>query len=704
ANMRYPGGLLVKEFTTDRIRNVCLAGQRGCGKTSLADAIAYCTGLNNRIGSVDDGSSLLDYTDAEITRKTSISSKLLAAVWQNTKINLLDCPGHADFSGERLSALMVADAVGTVVDASAGVEVGTQLQWNAMSGFRGARFFFVNKMELENAKWQDAVESIRSAFGREAVVVEVPIGAAAMFSGLVDLVQMKAYSYGSDGRSSETQIPAALQATIAAQREMLIEVAAEADDSLTEKFLEAGTLSNEELLVGLKKGIAAGKVFPVLFGSATENIGVQTLLDFIAAYLPAPGQTRPISIPGDGSGKMVDVSCDPGGKPLVYVFKTTSEGHLGEMSFFRVFSGTLQPGMELYNRQTRAAERVAQVYTFQGKNRTDLTTVLAGDIGVLAKLKNTHTGNTLGDANQTLTIPAVAYPNPVMDVAIKARSKGDEEKISVGLHKLHEEDPTFRIAADPALKQMVLYAQGSTHIEVLTEKLKQRYGVEVDLAKPKIPYRETVKGKTETQYRHKKQSGGRGQYGEVYIRVEPNLRGAGFEFLDEIKGGVIPSKYIPAVQKGIVEQMQHGGLAGAPVVDVKVALYYGSFHDVDSSDMAFKIAGLMAFKQGFLEAKPILLEPICNVEILVPDEFTGDVMGNLSSRRGKIIGMDPAGHSQKIRATVPQAELYQYSVDLRSMTQGQGVYSLEFSHYEEVPHEIAQKIIEQAKAEREAEA
>ncbi len=403
----------------------------------------------------------------------------------------------------------------------------------------------------------------------------------------------------------------------------------------------------------------------------------------------------------DNSEDTVEVACDDSGKLLAYVFKTASEGHLGEISFFRAFSGTLKTGTELKNIQTGAGERVTQMYTFHGKNRDDVTAVPAGDIGVLVKLKDTHTGNTLAAPGLPLIVPPTRFPNPVMDVAIKAKSKGDEEKIANGLQKLFEEDPTFRVVADPALKQTVLYAQGSTHIEVLSEKLRSRFGVEVELVKPRIPYRETVKNKAEKQYRHKKQTGGRGQFGDVHIRIEPNARGAGFEFVNAIKGGIIPHKFIPAVQKGIVEQMQHGGLANALVVDVRVTLYYGSFHEVDSSDMAFKIAGSMAFKEGFMEAKPVLLEPIYNVEVLVPDDFTGDVMGDLSSRRGKIAGMDPEDKNQRIRVTVPQAELYQYSVDLRSMTQGQGVYSLDFSHYEEIPHDIAQKVIEQTKAEQE---
>jgi len=369
---------------------------------------------------------------------------------------------------------------------------------------------------------------------------------------------------------------------------------------------------------------------------------------------------------------------------------------------FKVYSGTVKSGLDLENQQTRSSERATQIYTFQGKNRTELNSIPAGDIGILVKLKNTHGGNTLCQSGFAVTIPPVAYPNPVMDVAVKSKSKGDEEKISSGLQKLNEEDPTFRFVHDAALSQLVLYTQGPTHIEVITEKLKKRYGVEVDLVKPKIPYRETVRSKAESKYKHKKQSGGRGQYGEVHIRIEPNTRGEGFEFIDAIKGGVIPNKFIPAVQKGVVEQMQHGGLAGSQVVDVKVTLFYGSFHEVDSSDMAFKIAGSMAFKEGFMDSKPVLLEPIYNISVTVPDDFTGDVMGDLSARRGKIAGMDPQGKNQMIRGTVPQAELYQYSVDLRSMTQGQGVYELNFSHYEDVPHEVAQKVIEEAKARKEA--
>ena len=688
----------MKEFKTDNIRNICLAGQRGCGKTSLADAVAFCTGQNNRIGRVDDGSSLLDYTDGEIARKTSISSKLMACEWNNTKINLLDCPGHSDFVGELLGSLKVSETVGILVSAPAGVEVGTHVQWKSIDKFDIARFFFINKMETENADWQKCLSEIKDSFGKQAVAVQIPIGQADSFKGIIDLLHMKAYQFDADGNRTDMDMPADLKDTAEAAREALIEVAAEADDALLEKYFDEGTLSDADMLNGLKLGIRCGKVYPVLFGSASQNVGVKILLDFAVDYLPSPDQAAPIKAVKTGTEDTVEVALDPSGKTLAYVFKIVSEGHLGEMTFLKTISGTIKSGMDFVNQANRNGERATQIYTFHGKNRDEVTSVPSGDIGVLVKLKDTHIGNTLADSSYSVSVVPIEFPNPVMDVAIKAKSKGDEEKISNGLHKLLEEDPTFRLTSDAALKQQVLYGQGSTQIEVLTEKLHKRFGVEVALVKPRIPYRETIRGKAEKQYRHKKQSGGRGQFGDVFLRIEPNTRGAGFEFLNQIKGGVIPSKFIPAVEKGVTEALANGGLAGAPVVDVKVALYFGSFHEVDSSDMAFKIAGLMAFREGYTDCKPVLLEPIFNVEVTVPDEFTGDVMGDLSSRRGKIAGMDPDGRNQIIRAAVPQSELYQYSVDLRSMTQGQGVYSLDFSHYEEVPHEQTQKVIEEAKA------
>lgn len=693
----------MKDFSTDKIRTFCLAGQRGSGKTSLADALAFTAGVNSRIGRVDDGSSLMDYYETEIARKTTISAKLLAITHKESKINVIDCPGHPDFIGEILAAATVADAVGIVIDATAGVQIGTQIQWRSLPTEGLARFFFVNKMEKENVKWRHDLESIRNIFGKNAAAVVLPIGEAETFNGLVDLLHLKAYTFDDDGKPTEIPVPTDLKADVEKGREHLIEAAAEADDALLEKFLLEGSLTDAEIRQGLLKGVAAGTLYPILFGSAALNIGTRVLLDFVLEYLPAPNQMPLVKVFRTGTETMIDLPVDPAGKPVAFIYKTVSEGHLGEMSFFRAMHGTIRPGEDLVNQKTGGSTKIAQVFTFQGKNRTEVSSIAAGDIGVLVKLKDAHTNNTLADKDLSVTVPPIKYPNPVMDVAIRPKTKGDEEKIATGLHRLQEEDPTFRLVMDSALHQQVLYGQGATHIEVLGEKLRKRFGVDIELGKPKIPYRETIKGKTEKQYKHKKQSGGRGQYGDVYLRIEPNVRGGGFEFIDEIAGGVIPGKYVPAVEKGVVESMEHGGLAGSQVVDVKVALYYGSYHDVDSSDMAFKIAGLMAFKEGFLDCKPILLEPICAVEIHVPDDYTGDVMGDLSSRRGKISGMDPDGRSQTIKATVPQSELYQYSVQLRSMTQGQGVYSVAFSHYEEVPHEISQKIIAEAKAEKEAE-
>jgi len=692
----------LKEFTTDKIRNICLTGQRGCGKTSLGDTVSFLVGANTRIGNVDDGSSLLDHLDAEMSRNTTLTSKLLACDWQGTKLNILDNPGHPDFIGELFGTLKVAESAIMLINAVAGVEVGTQIQWEAFNSQNISRCFFLNKMENENVIWKNNISGLKEAFGDAVAPVQIPIGESAGFKGIVDVIGKKAYTFDDKGKPVPTDIPADIKDAVESQREKLIELAAEGDDALMEKYFEEGTLSEEEFTRGFKLSIKSGKAFPVLCGSAKKNMGITLLLDFAARFLPAPSE-RKVEVVKTGTEEKSEIAYDASAKPLGYVFKIMSESHLGDLTFVKLITGTLKSGQDLVNQQTGNAERVTQMYTLQGKNRIELTSGIAGDIVLLVKLKGTHTGNTLAAADVKLTIPPTVYPNPVMDVAIKSKSKGDEDKIANGLAKLHEEDPTFKLIADPALAQQVLYGQGPTHIEVLTEKLKARYGVEVELCKPRIPYRETIKGKADTQYRHKKQSGGRGQFGEVHIKMEPTDRGAGFEFVDEIKGGVIPSKFIPAVEKGVVEAMTNGGLAGSQIVDVRVRLYYGKYHDVDSSDMAFKIAGSMAFKQAFMDAKPVLLEPIYNVEVTVPDEYTGDVMGDLSSRRGKVAGMDPSGKNQIIRATVPQSELYQYAVDLRSMTQGQGFYSVEFSHYEEVPFDAAQKIIAEAKAEREAE-
>ncbi|MFH2036610.1 MAG: elongation factor G [Candidatus Zixiibacteriota bacterium] len=692
----------MKVYDTARIRNIALLGQRGCGKTSLADAIAFSSGITNRLGKVDDGTSLADFTDEEIKRKSTISLSMLVCPWKNNKINVLDLPGHPDFIGELISGLNVAETAVVVLNAGSGIEVGTEIQYKYVQKFSIPRLFFLNKIEKEHTKTADVIVQLQSRFGLKAVPVQLPIGEGTTFKGIVDLIKMKGITFDGSGNPTMDDIPANLADVANDARQKLVEMIAESDDALLEKFFDKGELTADEITKGLKKAIATRSLFPILYGSADGNAGVHTLADFISDFCPSPAQMPEINMLKAGSDELTSIKMDAAGSPIAYVFKTISEAHIGEISLFKVISGSINQGLDVQNHNNNNSERIGQIYTVTGKDRTEIDSVNAGDIAATVKLKTTKMGDTLALKSTDYVMPAVEYPTPVMDTGIKPKGKGDEEKMSTGLQKLRDGDPTFELVIDAALRQTVLFTQGSTQTEIIISKLHEKFGVEVELFKPRIPYRETITGKTEIQHKYKKQSGGRGQYGDVHIRLEPNKRGAGFEFLDEIKGGVIPSKFIPSVEKGVVEALDNGGLSGSPVVDVKVAVFYGSYHTVDSSDMAFKMAGTMAFKEGFMQCKPVLLEPINAVEILVPEDFTGDVMGDLSSRRGKIAGMDPEGKYTRIRATVPQSELYNYSVDLRSMTSGQGVYSREFSHYEQVPHEIMPKVIEDIKAANEA--
>lgn len=691
----------MKVFDTEQIRNIALLGQRGCGKTSLADAIAFSAGITNRQGKVDEGTSLSDFTEAEINRKTSIGLSILACPWKSSKINLLDLPGHPDFIGEMIVGLNVAELAVMVVNATAGIEVGTEIQYRYVEKFKLPRIFFINKVEKEHVKTLEIIKQIQERYGIHAIPLQLAIGDGLEFKGIVDLVKMKGFSFDAKGTPSEMEIPSGIKAAATEARQKLVEAVAEADDALLEKFFDKGELTPAEVLEGLKKAVKKRLLYPILLGSAEKNAGTQLLMDFVADFAPSPKDMSPVNMLLAGKDEVGAVNVEASGKPLAYIFKSLAEAHIGEISLFKVISGKINQGLDLHNHTQNSSERIGQIYSVSGKERSEIEAVVAGDIGAFVKLKSSKMGDTLGDKELRFVMPKVEFPEPVMDIGVKPRSKGDEEKLGTGLSKLRDEDPTFRLVIDPALRQTVMFTQGSTHTEILIEKLKRKFGVEVDLFKPRIPYRETIKTKVEIQHKYKKQSGGRGQYGDVHLRLEPNKRGAGFEFLDEITGGVIPGKYIPSVEKGVVEAMQEGGLSGSPVVDIKVAVFYGSYHEVDSSDMAFKIAASMAFKEGFLKCNPVLLEPIDIVEVLVPDDFTGDVMGNLSGRRGRIMGMDPDGRYQRIKATVPQAELYNYSVDLRSMTSGQGVYTRSFSHYEEVPREIMEKVIEEIKRSKE---
>ena len=691
----------MKDFKINEIRNVGMVGHGGVGKTSLVEAILYDVGVTTRLGRVDDGTTTSDYTDDEIQRKTSIGASLLHLEWKNHKVNLIDMPGYADFIGEVVGGLRVAETALILLSAQAGVEVGTEQVWNIAQKYNIARAFFVNKMEKEHADFEKTVKQAKECFGHQVTPVQIPIGEGLGYKGIIDLIKMKAVYFDKTGAPKEDKIPPELEKRTKDYREKLMETVAESDDLLLEKFFDKGQLTNEEIRDGLRKGVVGLKIYPLLCGSALGNIGVSTLLDSIIECFPSPSDFVQVKGKDPGTDKEKTVKIGQDGPLCVFAFKTVSEPHVGELTFLKIYSGKLQPGMDVYNSNKGAVERIGQIYALNGRERKEIGLVNAGDLAAAVKLKNTQTGDTFCEKKDPVILPNINFPKPVINMAIKPKTKGDEEKIANGFAKLHEEDPTFIMEVDPDVKQTIIYGQGELHLEVMVDRLKKRFGVETELEKPRIPYRETIKGKAEAQGKYKRQSGGRGQYGDVWLRLEPLPRGAGFEFVNEIVGGVVPSKYIPSVEKGVIETMNEGLLAGHKVMDVKVIIYDGTYHVVDSSDLAFKIAGSMGFKNAASVAKPVLLEPIYNLEVMVPEEFMGDVMGDLSSRRGKILGMDREGSFQNIKAQVPLAELYKYSTSLRSMTQGRGIHTREFSHYEEVPREIAEKIIKEAQAEKE---
>jgi elongation factor G len=693
----------VKDFKIDQIRNVGVVGHGGVGKTSLVEAMLFDAKVTSRLGSVDDGTSLSDYTDDEIERKVSIGASLLHLEWKNHKINIVDMPGYQDFIGEVVGGLRVTETALIPISAQSGVEVGTEQVWNIAQKYDLARMFFVNKMEKEHADFEKALKQAKDSFGLKVVPLQIPIGEGLDFKGVVDLVRMKALYFDKDGKSKEDAIPAELEAKAKEYHEKLVEAVAETDDELLEKFFDKGELSGEEMKGGLPKGIAGRAIFPLVCGSALENVGVTALLDYITAYLPSPADFVQVqgNVPGTDKEKVKKISPDE--SLCALAFKTVSEPHVGELTFLKVYSGKLQSGTDVFNSTQDDGERIGQMYALNGRERKEIGIVNAGDIAALVKLKNTRTGDTFCLQKDPVILAPTDFPTPVINMGIRPKNRGDEEKIASGFAKLREEDPTFIMEVDPDIRQTIIYGQGELHLEVMVDRLKRRFGVEVELEKPRIPYRETVTAKVEAQGKYKKQSGGRGQYGDVWIRLEPLPRGEGFEFVNKIVGGAIPSKYIPSVEKGIVGAMEEGVLAGYRVVDAKVTLYDGSFHDVDSSDMAFKIAGSMGFKNAATKAKAVMLEPIYNVEVVVAEDFMGDVMGDLSSRRGKILGMDQEGSFQKIKAQVPLAELYKYSTSLRSLTQGRGLHTRQFSHYEEMPRDIADKLIKETQQAKEAE-
>jgi elongation factor G len=681
------------------IRNVGIVGHGGSGKTSLISAILFDTGAMNRLGRVEDGNAPTDYDEEEIERKITIGAKLAFCEWNKNKINLLDTPGFGNFIQEARAALRVVDAAVVVVDAVSGVMVQTEKSWSYAEEFHLPRLVVVNRMDRDTASFDRSLESIQQILGRMSVPIQVPLGEEKAFKGVADLIQMKAYIYPSDGsgKFSESEIPADVIDRAQEYREKLIEAVAESDEKLMEKFFDTGSLSDEELTLGLKKQVAEGKIYPVVYASATGNIGIQPLLNTILNLLP--DAVSAASVTGkDSHGNEVQRKIADSEPFSAFVFKTFSDPFTGRISLFRVYSGILTTELQLYNLNKGVTERIGSIVLLQGKTQVTVPRVHAGDIAAVAKLKETQTGDTLTDKAHPITYPAVKWIEPVISLAIEPKSRGDEEKISTAIHRLMDEDLGLRYSREPQTKEFLISGQGQMHVELSVARLKKRYGVEVTLKPPKVPYRETIKGKADVQGKHKKQTGGHGQYGDCKIRMEPLPRGSDFEFVNEIFGGSIPRNYIPAVEKGIQESRQKGVLAGFPTVDFRVILYDGSYHDVDSSEMAFKIAGSLAFKKGIREARPILLEPIMNVEVQGPDEFAGDLMGDLNSRRGRVQGMEVRGHTTVIKAQVPLAEMLSYASDLTSKTGARGSYSMEFSHYDEVPAHLAEKVIANAKA------
>ena len=681
------------------IRNVGIVGHGGSGKTSLISAILFDAGATTRLGRVDDGNTTTDYDDEEIERKITISAKLACCEWNKNKINLLDTPGFVNFIQEARGALRVVDGAVAVVDAVSGVMVQTEKAWGYADEFGLARMVVVNRMDRETANFERSLESIQQSLGRMCVPIQIPVGAEKGFKGVVDLVSMKAYIFAGDGTAkfTEAAIPADIDARAKEYRDKLVESVAESDEGLMEKFFDSGTLSDDELLSGMKKQVADGKLYPIVYTSATANIGIPQCLNAIVNYMP-DAVTRGTVTGKNMQGAEVTRKIADNEPFSAFVFKTFSDPFTGRVSLFRVYSGVLSADTHPYNVNKSVAERFAQIATMQGKSLVQVPKLHAGDIGAVAKLKDTVTGDTLTEKSHEIMYTSVKWIEPVISFAIEPKSRGDEDKISQAIHKLMDEDLGLGYTREKQTKEFLLSGQGQMHVELAVSRLKKRYGVEVLLHPPKVPYRETIKGKADVQGKHKKQSGGHGQYGDCKIRMEPLPRGGDFEFVNEIFGGSIPRNYIPAVEKGIQESRQKGVLAGFPTVDFRVILYDGSYHDVDSSEMAFKIAGSLAFKKAIREAKPILLEPVMNVEVVAPEEFAGDLMGDLNSRRGRVQGMDVRGRNTVIKAQVPLAEMLSYASDLTSKTGARGSYTMEFDHYDEVPGHLADKVIANAKA------
>jgi elongation factor G len=683
----------VKVYESKDIRNVGVVGHGDSGKTTLTAGLLFAAGATNRLLRVDEGNTITDFDEEEVQRKISISTALAAFEWKKTKINLLDTPGYNIFINDARASLIAADSALVLVDGVAGVEVQTEKTWAFANDFKLPRGIVINKLDRERADFQRTLDNVQEIFGRAAVPIQIPIGAEREFSGVVDIIRMKSYTYtpDGDGKGKEGEIPADLADAAAKAHEALVEMVAEGNDALMEEFFDKGTLPVEHIIDGLKQGVRELRIFPVMCASGLHNIGADQILDFIVENMPAPTE-REVQL-ADGSQKVV-----ASGPASMYVFKTTADPFAGRITFFKVYGGTVKNDANVQNLTRSSTERLAHLSIPFGKTLQPITELQAGDIGAVAKLKETLTGDTLGDKGVTVVYPPVKLPEPSIAFAIEAKSRNDEDRMGNGVHRILEEDQSLRFYRDPQTREFLLAGAGQQHVEIVVSRLKKRYGVDVALKAPKIPYRETIRGFADVQGRHKKQTGGHGQFGDCWIKMEPLPRGGKFEFANEVFGGAIPRNFIPAVEKGIVETAEKGFLAGFPMVDFKVTVYDGSYHDVDSSELAFKLAARKAFKAAMAQAKPALLEPVMNVEIQAPVEYAGDLMGDLNGRRGRISGMDTKGSTQFIRAQVPMSEMLNYQNDLTAMTQGRASFTMEFDHYDFVPQLQADKIIAAAKA------
>jgi len=685
----------MKVYTADNIRNIVFLSHYGAGKTSIAETMLFNSGSTKRLGNVGEGTTISDYDPSEVEHNMSVGLSLLPLEWKETKINLLDAPGYADFVGEVKSAMRVSTGAIVVIDAVAGLEVGTEKVWEYTEHDKLPQLIVINKLDRDNADFQGNVEAIQAKLGTKCLPVQLPIGSGIEFKGVIDLVSMKGFE---GTKSNEIDVPSALLEQAQSYREKLVEAAVEVDDELVVRYLEGETISNEEIKLAIKKATTSGKLVPIFTSSALLNIGVDLLLNGICDYLPSSKEIDTLMVADLESGEKREIK--PEGTLVGFVFKTTADQFTGKISYLRIYSGSLSSNSQVWNTNKKIAERVGQLFTLFGKTQSSVDQINAGDIGAIAKLSSTATGDTLCTQEHPLMLEGISFPEAHFDMAIESKTKADLDKMGTVLPRICEEDPSLKVKRNAETKETIISGIGDHHLEMVRERMQRKFGVGVILTTPKIPYKETISISTKAEYKHKKQSGGHGQFGHVFLELEPLPRGSGFEFTNKIVGGAIPKNYIPVVEKGVNEAKVAGILAGYPVDDIKVILYDGSFHPVDSSDIAFKISGAQALKKGLNTGQSILIEPIMNISIIVPSTNTGDIMGDLNTKRGRVLGMEPNGDNSVIQAQAPYSELVKYAIDLKSMTQGRGSFSMEFSHYDEVPSHISRKIIEEMAAEK----